>query len=178
MFDVTRDSSRKTFCYLARAIPCALDFVMLYVRGVSQTQAKLGKTFCSSWLALSNGMKCEDRAGRAVHVQADWKLCTCTARRGRIFRFATRQTRDQLNETRPTIPNLPGCKKKVQTEICGAKIIHYPVNSCSTPKIYGTGRVSPILGSLLLVARSTKVSPRFALLEERKARLAAQRDHE
>ena len=44
MFDVTRDSSRKTFCYLARAIPCALDFVMLshYVRGVSQTQAKLG----------------------------------------------------------------------------------------------------------------------------------------
>ena len=42
-----------------------------------------------------------------------------------IFRFATRYHSDQLNETNRTVPNLPGCKRKVQTEICGAKIINY-----------------------------------------------------
>ena len=39
------------------------------------------KAFCRSWLALSNGMKSAGNARRAVHVQGDWKLCTCTARR-------------------------------------------------------------------------------------------------
>ena len=66
------------------------------------------KAFFSSWLALSNGLprarmalsreiwvptpkssipgesngvKWEGNTRRAVHVQGDWKLCTCTARR-------------------------------------------------------------------------------------------------
>ena len=32
------------------------------------------KAFYSSWLALSNGMESDGSAGRAVHVQDDWKL--------------------------------------------------------------------------------------------------------
>ena len=39
------------------------------------------KASCSSWLALSNVVKSEGNTRRAVHVQGDWKLCTCTARR-------------------------------------------------------------------------------------------------
>ena len=51
------------------------------------------KAFCSSWLALSNGMKSEGSAGRAVHVQGDWKLCTCTARQKKIFKPGSRWIR-------------------------------------------------------------------------------------
>ena len=36
------------------------------------------KVSCSSWFALSNGVKSEGNTCRAV--QGDWKLCTCTAR--------------------------------------------------------------------------------------------------
>ena len=38
------------------------------------------KAFCRFWLALSNAMKSAGNARRVVHVQCDWKLCTCTAR--------------------------------------------------------------------------------------------------
>ena len=71
------------------------------------------KAFFSSWLAMSNGLprarmalsreiwvptpkssipgesngvKWEGNTRRAVHVQGDWKLCTCTARRNKKFR--------------------------------------------------------------------------------------------
>ena len=49
------------------------------------------KALCRSWLALSNGMKSAGNARRAVHVQGDWKLCTCTARRRKKFELAARR---------------------------------------------------------------------------------------
>ena len=64
------------------------------------------KAFCSSWLALSNGMKYEGNTGRAVHVQGDWKLCTCTARRKNIFELGSRWIRVLRQKLYPGAKNL------------------------------------------------------------------------
>ena len=64
------------------------------------------KAFCSSWLALSNGMESEGSAGRAVHVQGDWKLCTCTARRKKIFKPGSRWIRILRQKLYPGAKNL------------------------------------------------------------------------
>ena len=77
------------------------------------------KPFCSSWLALSNGVKSEGNTRRAVHVQGDWKLCTCTARRNKIFELGSRQPVHQLNETRRTVPNILYFERKVAPAIFG-----------------------------------------------------------
>ena len=64
------------------------------------------KALFSSWLALSNGMKSEGSAGRAVHVQGDWKLCTCTARRKKIFKPGSRWIRVLRQKLYPGVKNL------------------------------------------------------------------------
>ena len=72
---------------------------------------------CRSWLALSNAMKFVGNARRAVHVQGDWKLCTCTARRNKIFRLAARRFLDQCQKTNRTVPNLYNLSILCPTEV-------------------------------------------------------------
>ena len=111
---------RQNYHYYMKSVPTlnGHNFASFWARDSSK------KAFRTSWLALSNGMKFAGNARRAVHVQGDWKLYTCAARRvPQIFKFATRYRPGyQLNETNRTVPNLRGCKTKVQTEICSAKI--------------------------------------------------------
>ena len=52
---------------------------LIWARDPSKT------SFCRYWLALSNVMKSAGNARHAVHVQGDWKLCTCIARQNEIF---------------------------------------------------------------------------------------------
>ena len=64
------------------------------------------KALFSSWLALSTGMKSEGSAARAVHVQGDWKLCTCTARRKKILKPGSRWIRILRQKLYPGVKNL------------------------------------------------------------------------
>ena len=64
------------------------------------------KALFKSWLALSTGMKSEGSAGRAVHVQGDWKLCTRTARRKKILKPGSRWIRVLRQKLYPVVENL------------------------------------------------------------------------